>query len=1071
MDNKVRETVQKNDVVFKLSHTGWEQGLPIGDGSFGGLVFHNNSQLAWTINHLDVIQSRYRYTAASKKALKTAIRIMEVPFQERVKRAEWNTQDDINARRAELAKRSPLYYPEKGLEQGYTIHPVCGTFQLWFENRHEKVAPLQQRLHLYDGIVSSQYENVLVKSFVSRKYRVLAIRIEGLEEGQNCHIQMATDYIRFDKNLPKFYSKGNLFWSDYTLECNNFRFTPMVSVCGGQLHLKVSNTGITGVVKQNSSAPLTFFITVSTKYQTHNTVAKAKTTLSTADRAGYEKIFKYHQKWWNNFWKKSCIEIDDRFIENLWYINLYALACTNGAGQMKEHSKDCCGLYGLFMGEDRMRWANGWFCDVNIQQAYWPFFTTNHTDFVKPFLEQVENLWRLGKVRAREIFNMRGANMDAGKYMCIGPWYCQFIWWYYIYTGNISFLKKKGYPIMKDIGLFFVDYLQKDSDSRYYIYPTYSPEQGSDMVRNATIDLASLKYLFKVLMKCCDILRIDSNEKKIWKNVFLNLSDYPVGTANEKLVLKDSESVSPSFFLRHPSLLMPIYPLKEVETISCSKPFNVAKNTVMNVAKRIELVSFSQTWIASAMASLGLGDKSLDYLYRKFIGYHLRINGLFSDDTPYFKQRCDIQIGEETGITAPPYLDSAGSFVSAVNEMLFSGFDDRKITVFEGTPKKWKKARFSGFLTPHGFVVEAERIHGITSYVLIKSKQGKKCRLANPFGKKKVQVKDLTSTKKIFSIASTEINFPTVAGHTYEITSLDSKKNSGECSIQNKSKCDEVVRSYRTGWGYTLYIGGDIESDTRRKYEEFMYGFFLEKVYAFSFTKYISGHTRIRKDNVYSKKDGWGWQTDSSDTFTVDLLPGRYSIMQLDTINSLKKKQFDVTNNRQLQLKVKPDKIISVVIKRPSQYMVLGPVDEKKEALLPERVNLQKGNFGLKWRRVVLDSFPDRSINLGDAEKGNVYYVISDIFSDKKKKVLVMTAHDSSSGIQCWNNGKRIFHMVPSFHQKDTRQLRDIEIELRKGWNRFFLKIESVEKQHIKYIFRVTDRMCIGDTAFGYEPG
>ena len=238
-----------------------------------------------------------------------------------------------------------------------------------------------------------------------------------------------------------------------------------------------------------------------------------------------------------------------------------------------------------------------------------------------------------------------------------------------------------------------------------------------------------------------------------------------------------------------------------------------------------------------------------------------------------------------------------------------------------------------------------------------------------------------------------------------------------------------------------------------------MYGFYLEKVYAFSFSKNFHGHLRIDKNSVYSEKTGYGWEKEASDTFLAHLRPGHYSMMQLTTDDELKEKEFDLTSSR-LQLTLSADRTSSIVIKRPSQYMTLGPINaDKADILLPGDVNLEKGNCGLLWKMIVLDALPNSSMHLENAEKGDVFYIVSDIFSEKKKTVLVMTMHEALLAIRGWCNSKEISNMSDY----------DVETGLKKGWNRLFLKIKSDKKQDIRLIIRVTDRMNIRDTAYGFS--
>ncbi|QDM42074.1 hypothetical protein FLT43_00010 [Paenibacillus thiaminolyticus] len=117
--------------------------------------------------------------------------------------------------------------------------------------------------------------------------------------------------------------------------------------------------------------------------------------------------------YWTRFWERSSVSLPDPLLEDLWHINLYAIACSSEGGRMAEQA---CGLNGLWDIKQPTKWGSMWYWDVNIQAAFWPLYTTNHLEIAEVFhdgllsyADEAERMARnfTGWTASRAIIRMR----------------------------------------------------------------------------------------------------------------------------------------------------------------------------------------------------------------------------------------------------------------------------------------------------------------------------------------------------------------------------------------------------------------------------------------------------------------------------------------------------------------------------------------------------------------------------------------------------------------------------------------------------------------------------------------
>src|SRR5262249_25857838 len=136
---------------------------------------------------------------------------------------------------------------------------------------------------------------------------------------------------------------------------------------GGDLtiHARCSNDGITWRLPRTTKR-FTILLTIAVDELDRGVFDAARATLDRAETAGVRALRQAHERHWHSFWEKSQIELADKFLEKLWYVNLYALASSDGTGT--RWKAQATGVNGLWDIKNPDGWGSLWYWDVNIQE-------------------------------------------------------------------------------------------------------------------------------------------------------------------------------------------------------------------------------------------------------------------------------------------------------------------------------------------------------------------------------------------------------------------------------------------------------------------------------------------------------------------------------------------------------------------------------------------------------------------------------------------------------------------------------------------------------------------------------
>lgn len=455
-----------------------------------------------------------------------------------------------------------------------------------------------------------------------------------------------------------------------------------------------------------------------------------------------------HREEWRSFWK-STVSLPDRYLETLWHLYVYLLGCCSGAGSI--YSDQACGLSGLWDIRRPCMWGSMWYWDVNIQTAFYGAFGSNHMEQAKVFCDAFLSYREKARRFAERIYGTDGWALDYPHmfYNCIQPWCALFLWNYYAYTLDEDFLKDRAYPAFKEILDFYRKMGRTDEKGIRHLDYDICPEQGP-AASDTVITTAALKQLTVYALRSAEILGRPEKEKEELREMISQFPAYPLTGDGRRW--KDSAAVQDDIYLRHPSVLMPVFPAEEIHMNSPEALRRTADETIRYAAGNTEPGTFGFVWIAAAAARMGAGESAVRILYENGLDYVTHSNGLGYEESERFINYCHLT---KPANYLPVMCEEAGGVTAAVNFMLLQEIDGI-LHIFPALPdgndrcrtKKtqyaaddpcvsgkygpWENCGFEGLLAPGGLEVSAQMKDGAVVWLRIRCRKESSLALAVP---------------------------------------------------------------------------------------------------------------------------------------------------------------------------------------------------------------------------------------------------------------------------------------------------------------------------------------------------
>jgi hypothetical protein len=479
---------------------------------------------------------------------------------------------------------------------------------------------------------------------------------------------------------------------------------------------------------------------------------------------------------WSRVWSASAVELADRELEAIWYRNQYFLACCLAPGKVAP------GLFGNWSsGKIGTAWHGDYHMNYNTQQVWWGVFASNHVEQHEPYTRLVESLMPMAEWNARVQFGLPGAYFPHSAYpvpsnvnpypappwgyeICETPWTVQSLWWQYKYTLDEAYLRRV-YPMLRAAADFLVAFVQKGEDGKYHIVPTVSPENWGATVdyrlnRDCIIDLALTEFLLDAVLEASRVLALDDALRERWREVRANLAPYPAGDGPSGRVWLDVAGAPQEVVYNVPVTLAPVFPGEQAGLGSPPQVLEVARRTARGV--RLEGGN-DLVWQPMARARLGMLD--LEWFKRE-VRYSMTPLGVANDRVRQtggrYSDATDFDFMMRMGVWTENL-----SLPAVLNECLLQSYDG-VIRLFPNRASLGR-ARFRDLRAAGAFLVSASWDGKVVSDVSLKSEKGALARVANPWGAKRVEVRDASATPVSVTEREGALELPTKPGVSYTL--------------------------------------------------------------------------------------------------------------------------------------------------------------------------------------------------------------------------------------------------------------------------------------------------------------
>jgi hypothetical protein len=472
--------------------------------------------------------------------------------------------------------------------------------------------------------------------------------------------------------------------------------------------------------------------------------ADSVTEPQVVDLGNYEGDRLRTKEFWASYWQASGVELADDFLTELWYRNSYFLACAAAPG------KACPGLFGPWsyrrIGSD---WHGDYHLNYNVQQPFWGVFSSNHPELHEPYVSMVDHLLPLSREWAGQYYGLRGAAFPHSAYpvqmttnpypdpswgweVCETPWAVQSLWWQYLYTHDVDYLRDRAFGPLKEATLFFVDYVLSSTerggfdDDRLHVFPTVTPElyglrPGFRYNADCVVDLALGRFLLNAFSEAACVLEYSQDEAVLLgqvEDVLHRLVDYP--TSGEVIVSTPGED--PDIVYNVPVAAMPAFPAEQVGLGSESAELELLRRTWRN-----QTIEGGNELVFAALQGARLGILDLER-FKRDVRYCLLPNGTATDRVRAVHGRYD-------DTTSFDFMSRGGIWVenfalpAVINECLLQSYDG-VLRLFPNWPGD---ASFTTLRAAGAFLVSASRRAGAIEEIRVLSETGSDLQLQIPW--------------------------------------------------------------------------------------------------------------------------------------------------------------------------------------------------------------------------------------------------------------------------------------------------------------------------------------------------
>lgn len=195
---------------------------------------------------------------------------------------------------------------------------------------------------------------------------------------------------------------------------------------------------------------------------------------------------------------------------------------------------------------DYTLWHGDFHMNYNFQQPFYGDYGANQLEIGDSYFEAMKPILQMGRLIAQRYYDNPGTFVQLSNYpinaqddvvgcapmgrmVYITGWAGHQYFWRYLYTKDREFLRREGYPVLKELALFYLNFLRREADGKYHAFPSNQGEDGFTGNPEAYRDLPQImthvRFALVIAAYAADELKIDAEFRALCRDRIEHLAE------------------------------------------------------------------------------------------------------------------------------------------------------------------------------------------------------------------------------------------------------------------------------------------------------------------------------------------------------------------------------------------------------------------------------------------------------------------------------------------------------------------------------------------------------------------